>query len=276
MVNQRLFGSFGCYVAATLLLFVAVGEAAGQQQTADRKGRNYRWASDKIQLDGPIPQDLPSEGTLVASEAEIAAEKKILAALAKKGSLEVTETFLVDVASELRDKLQVPIVFDHRSLQGGGVDPATAPVTLTIKDVSFEAILSSVLRPLELTWIIRDEALVVTTRTEADTWLETRVYAVQDLVLVKRGDFYTREPEELVSAIKEAIIPQSWTDTGGMGSVRFLGDTLIVSQTREIQARTADLIRTFRATRKLSAPTTETRIKVYDSHRPGGTACGQF
>ena len=273
MSNHRLFGLINCWLAASLLMVLMVDEASGQQHKADREGRIYRWMSDRIRLDGPIPQDLPNDGTLLANDADISAEKKIRAALAKKGALDVFDTPLVDAVKTLSEQLQVPILFDKRSLDGGGIATDT-PVTLAVKDISIESLLGHLLRPLDLVWMIRHEAVVITTRRDSEATLETRVYLVQDLILVNRGDYYTREIDDLVTVIQEVIAPQTWAETGGTGAAREFGNSIVISQTRDIHEQIAKLLKTLRMARKQQTPTTETRKKVYEPPRPSGVGGG--
>jgi hypothetical protein len=110
-------------------------------------------------------------------------EKQILAALDRKVTLDFTEQPLVKAVAFLGDVLEqkVPIQLDYRALEDAGVGGDT-PVTRKVKDVTFRTALKLLLDEYDLTYLIRDEVLLITTQDKAETELTTRTYPVGDLV----------------------------------------------------------------------------------------------
>jgi hypothetical protein len=73
--------------------------------------------------------------------------------------------------------------FDNAALKDAGIDPATTLVTISVKDISLRSALKLILAPFNLTYIIKDEVPMITTKEKADATLITRVYYVGDLVI---------------------------------------------------------------------------------------------
>ena len=114
--------------------------------------------------------------------AELAAsEEMIEKTLLRPVTLDVAETPLGKVVDELARQLDVNVMVDRKALNDLGIDPA-APVTCKLTGLPLRFALDELLRPLELTWIIRSGALVVTSPEEADTALTTKVYDVSTIL----------------------------------------------------------------------------------------------
>ena len=109
-----------------------------------------------------------------------AAELKIRRELIKSTNLDFVETPLVEVVMFLQDLHQIPVKLDHTALENAGVADDT-PVTNTLREVSLHTALRQVLEPLDLTYLVTGEVLMITTRDEADAHPEVRVYSVDGL-----------------------------------------------------------------------------------------------
>ena len=116
----------------------------------------------------------------VAKQGE--SEKRIEEALKSPTALEITEQPLGDVVEYLKDKHNIQIQLDEEALRKTGITRDT-PVTKSIKGVSLRSALRLLLRDLGLTYVIKDDALWVTTPEKADEILVTRAYPVADLVV---------------------------------------------------------------------------------------------
>ena len=86
----------------------------------------------------------------------------------------------------LRDQHGIPIEIDKKALDNVGVGTDT-PVTRNLKGISLRSALRLILKDLGLTYIIRDEVLLITSSEEAEKELVTRVYPVGDLVIPITG-----------------------------------------------------------------------------------------
>jgi hypothetical protein len=109
-------------------------------------------------------------------------EQKIFDQLDGDTTLEFIETPLSDVVEYLEDLHGIQIELDTRALDGVGIGSDT-PITRNLKGVSLRAALRLMLKDLDLTYVVKDEVLQITTPEEAEANLVTKVYPVGDLVL---------------------------------------------------------------------------------------------
>ncbi|MBN1851676.1 MAG: STN domain-containing protein [Pirellulales bacterium] len=98
-------------------------------------------------------------------------------------SMDFVETPLSDVIHVLSENYHVPILLDHRGLDELGISGDT-PVTVHVSDISLRTALRLMLHELELTYVLKDEVLLITIPEMAEEELITRVYPVGDLVKV--------------------------------------------------------------------------------------------
>ena len=92
------------------------------------------------------------------------------------------EAPLTEVLDYLKDRHKIEIQIDTKALEDAGVG-ADTPVTVDLKGISLRSALRLMLKKLSLTYLIKDEVLLITTPEEADNQLTTKVYPVADLVL---------------------------------------------------------------------------------------------
>ena len=112
------------------------------------------------------------------------AEKKIENALKESTELHFPAPGqpLQDVIDYLKDSHGIMIQIDKKALDDVGIG-SDATVEIDLKGISLRSALKLMLRPLDLTYIVKDEVLLITTPDEANNRLVTRVYPVADLVL---------------------------------------------------------------------------------------------
>ena len=87
-----------------------------------------------------------------------------------------------DAVDYLKDYHQIEIQMDSKALDDAGVRTDT-PITKNLKGISLRSALRLTLREMDLTYVIKDEVLLITTPEVVDTMLTTKVYPVADLVL---------------------------------------------------------------------------------------------
>jgi len=175
-----------------------------------------------------------------------AAEKKIAEALNSATELEFIETPLGDVIATLRDYHEIEILIDQRALDDVGV-PRDCPITISLKGISLRSALRLMLRELDLTYVIRDEVLLITTPEESRRMTYVRVYPVDDLVASGSAK---RECRSLLMAIKTCVLPQSWDEMGGSGSISTIPPgtpkALVVTQSQEVHDELEPFLRALR------------------------------
>lgn len=109
-------------------------------------------------------------------------EQRILAALEEPTELDFTEQPLSEVIDYLKARHEIEIQLDSKALEEGTSNSET-PITRSIKGITLRSALKLLLSELDLTYVIRNEVLMITTKEEADNMLSTRVYPVADLVV---------------------------------------------------------------------------------------------
>lgn len=190
----------------------------------------------------PLARDYRSVS--VGDAATVEAHEKIDAALARVAdadSMNFTETPLRDVVCQFRECVDVPVVLDQKALEDAGIDLET-PVTFTSQGTTARAALRRILGDLDLTWVVRDESLVITTREQEN--LENRLYPLPWAYSTQGAvDF-----ESLIGLIQNTVGgPGAWQEGGGNGAIRPLGEgaaaVLVVSQTGDVHDEIEGLLR---------------------------------
>ena len=174
-------------------------------------------------------------------------EEKILAALEEPTAMEFVEMPLQTAAAILSDYHEIQIGLDDRALQDVAIGSDT-PMNCNVNGVKLKLGLRLLLRKKDLTFIILDEVLLITTPETAESELFTRTYPVGDLIEQKDGD-------TLIEAITWNVRRATWNEVGGPGSIIYVPTAkgLVISQTREMHDEVLKLLRALRAARKASA-----------------------
>ncbi|HVA48300.1 MAG TPA: VWA domain-containing protein [Pirellulales bacterium] len=109
-------------------------------------------------------------------------EMRILQALDEPTEIDFAEQPLSDVVEYLKQRHGIEIQLDEKALADAGTASDTA-ITRSIKGITLRSALKLLLSELDLTYVIRNEVLMITSKTEAENMLSTRVYPVGDLVI---------------------------------------------------------------------------------------------
>jgi hypothetical protein len=110
------------------------------------------------------------------------AERRITAALDDQTTINFADTPLTDVVDFLSRTHEIPIILDKVAIEEAGL-LVDEPVNLTLAGVTLQSALKIILSESELTYVIEDEVMKVTTIEVANEKLSTRVYPVGDLVV---------------------------------------------------------------------------------------------
>lgn len=112
-------------------------------------------------------------------------EQKISRALDQQTSLEFPDNTLKEVVDYINQLHNIPIRLDEQALTDAGLDADTR-VNLVISGISLRSALKLLLENVngtELTYVIEDEVMKITTAEKANEKYQTRVYPVGDLVI---------------------------------------------------------------------------------------------
>lgn len=156
----------------------------------------------------------------------------------------------------------VSIVLATSTLADAAITSDT-PVTAQISGVSYRSLLRLVLDELKLTWTFRNEVILITTREDAESMLETRLYPVLDLVAAAgttpdkamRGE---HDYDTLIDTITTTVEPDSWDDVGGPGTIaEYPGaGALVISQTAEIHEQVEKILAALRRVKQIQGIST--------------------
>jgi hypothetical protein len=196
------------------------------------------------------------------------AEQKIEQELEKPTQLEFIETPLQDVIDYLKKRHGIEIQIDRKALDDVGLDPSTIPTTKKLKGLSLRSLLELTLRELDLTYLVEDEVLLITTPEDAETRLTTKLYPVGDLVASQDQTVEDRRRKELVEAITSGIDAETWRKVGGPGSITTMSfqavPTLAVSQTYHVHRKIAAFLEEQRKLVQAAREATVPRCPVVD------------
>ena len=158
------------------------------------------------------------------------------------------DTPLKTAVAELAEMTKIDIRLDVRVLREIRVRERE-PITLSLSDRKLNTVLQAMLIDLELTWVLRDGVVWITSEEEAQTTLKTAVYDVRDLC--RNG----AESEALFDAITSQTNPEAWEDAGGAGAISFARPgTMVVSNTERMLDNVFHLLETYRKALRSSKP----------------------
>jgi hypothetical protein len=169
-------------------------------------------------------------------------ERRVLKALNSPISIDFKSEPLENVINYLQKQIGEPIVIPTEVLAEVKAAYDT-PITIQGERMSTRSILKKVLAELNLTYVVRDQVLQVTTKERAKEMLTTRVYPVGDLL---KATIFNMGPagnqsqmiqniNTLMALITTTIDPQSWAPNGP-ATIAFEPATmsLIIRQSAEI------------------------------------------
>ena len=176
-------------------------------------------------------------------------------------SFDFIEAELEHVARDIGQQHDISIILDRRELEEAGVG-TDLPITRSLQGIPLGTVLDLLLDDADLTYVIRDEYVLITTAEAAQGMLDTRVYSVGDLLnRVGAG----ASMDGLINAIQATVGPSTWDIVGGEGSIQPLGGLLVVSQTQHTHREIDALLEKLRA-----APVTNATAQAHDDDVPEG------
>lgn len=173
-------------------------------------------------------------------------------ALRQKLEQNVTAEFdttpLVTAVQDLAEQAEANIRLDTTALRRNGIRERQA-VSLTLADRPLETVLSLLLSTVQLNYVIRDGAILITTPENAEKLMKTALYDVRDLC--RDGG----ESDALTDAIQDQT-GGPWFDLDGIGGTITFPQpgTMVIRQTEPELFEILNLLETYRAALRLSKP----------------------
>jgi len=127
-------------------------------------------------------------------------ERRLVTALEQAGDFVFYEVPLEEALVYLQEMYEVRLLLDHKAIEEVGVDRHTE-VTLERKGLSLRTGLTSLLEGLELTFIVREDAIHITTQAAVTARPARRVYDLSSHQML-----VDNSSEPLVSAVNEALL----------------------------------------------------------------------
>jgi hypothetical protein len=189
--------------------------------------------------------------TAADRKAKQAAEDRFVPMLEKPFTAKFDQVPLEDALASIRRLTGLPIRIDTEALDDASIGVDT-PVTFSVPGVSLRAALRQMLEQSDLTWVIRDGAMLVTTAEKASELVEVKVYPVQDLAAAANpADPRAGDYQPLIQAITKAIGEFAWEDAGGPGAIGQFSapGSLVISQTFAAHEKIALLLAAMRKAR---------------------------
>jgi hypothetical protein len=186
-----------------------------------------------------VGEDKSTESAAHASRIRAALSSQL-----KEDGLEFTDQPLEEAIGLLQQVYDIPIKLDGAALKEAGIQP-DKPINANLHGISLSAAIRLMLEEIDLTYIVRDEVLMVTTPDAANQLLQTCVYDVRDLMrATKKGNDF----DSLIDSIVSCVATESWAENGGGESeIRPLQPGfLIVSQTHAVHDEIRGLLSTIR------------------------------
>jgi hypothetical protein len=159
--------------------------------------------------------------------------KAVLTALRTPVEIDKSNAPISEILKALSAAMNQPIILDKGTMTEAGIDQSTPTTVQPGTAVSARTALKLALNAHGLTYVIRENTIIVVTREKAAQMMETRVYYIGDLVTPLGGSFsgvpgrFSTPPsdpdqmkknvENLIKQIKESYDPASWKGGGSDG-----------------------------------------------------------
>lgn len=211
------------------------------------------------------PQAAFARPIALSARSRGAGYQRIEAELEHKTQLEFIEVSLSDVFLHLAERHKIPILLDDRALDGVGISSDT-PITQSLKGLSLRATLNLMLKELELTWVIEDGVLVITTIEEAESqWLPVG-YVVRDLADLAGST--VQDYDRLIETVTSTAAPETWSENSQFDGVVFeAADLMIFTQSPAGQREIAGLFASLRQSPALRQWSIETYTADWEAYR---------
>ena len=171
---------WGCVVVGWCIAVLTVGVQAQEQADSpfgDASGGVVPRAEKSLLAEGVAPAidyGKALEYCQCVGQSQSSTVQKIEQALKApltSSGLDFTEQPLNDVITQLQDEYGIPIQIDYPALEAIGVR-SDEQITINIQNTSLRSALRLMLKSVQLTYVIQDEVLMITTPDEAEKRLK--------------------------------------------------------------------------------------------------------
>jgi hypothetical protein len=174
-----------------------------------------------------------------------AEDKALLETLSAPIQVEFKGTRLQDVMDYMSKRMKRTIILDKSALEEGQITYDT-PITFSTRSpVATRVALRKVLSDVNLTYVVRDGVINVTSTSRAKDLMVTRVYDIGSLamgnVIAQPGVVdpqLAQNVQAIIEMIVQSVDPSSWVGRGGTGMIGYNIPThsLIIRQSAEVHS----------------------------------------
>lgn len=212
-----------------------------------------------ISKEAPPEQVIPAEPKVpkqtfypVLTKAELRIEQE----LQKQTEANFPEVPLWETMAYFSDLHNVSIQIQQKDLGDYGITPDTL-IKASLKELSLKSALTQILEPLDLTYVVDRDLLLITTTDKAAYMMKPRVYPVGDLCSTEHdyqtlsdairnsslGDWRSEIPYQVPGGLGANPERQRYANTlGGTISVVPQTQSLVISQTYHAHTAIVDLL----------------------------------
>lgn len=185
------------------------------------------------------------------------ARQSIEEALDEQTEVDAIDQPLIEVIRQLRIKTGQNFAIDLPAIEEEGITTSTA-VNIKLSGVTLRSALKILLGEFNLTWVVEDEVIKITSMTRAMGTLDVRAYRVGALLMPDEDK--EQQLERLIELVQTTIEPNSWQEVGGLGSIKSFpgGDSIFIRQHQSVHHRLELLLRSME---RLMAPSTSSKIQ---------------
>lgn len=280
LVNRcsRIWNCAAVAVAALVVAVIAAPRGASDDVALaqDAKPRAELGTVDTPATDQSLSQPESIAVTPAQSSPQDPGNAAIWLALGKPLARELDLKQLDRFAASLEEALGVEVQLDRQALEEDAIAPQGKLELLADihAGITVQSALERFLEPLQLTYVVQNEALLITTLTAAQSIRTTRIYDVTDLVLTLREPGHKDDDEALAlpeqpegrgpanfGALMLVVNKNTggpnigeWQEDGGDGTITptAIGGAraLVVRQTQAVHGQIATLLTDLRAARE--------------------------
>jgi hypothetical protein len=149
---------------------------------------------------------------------------RIFQALKKYDSYDMKQMKLNAVMQHLSDQFEIPILIDEKGLEEEALT-VDEPISISLTNMPLGNALHWLLSPLNLTYSIESEVLLITSSRGASGCLVvydvTRITTDQE-DFPSRGNFLS--PRTMIHLIETSIVPSDWLNQGGLSTIEWFRD----------------------------------------------------
>lgn len=162
-----------------------------------------------------------------------AEQRRMQALFERPIEYEFTDTPLEEMMERLSSKHGFNYSIDNMALDTLGLD-SSLPISHSMSGVCLRQALEMILGQQDLTYVIREGIVMVTSFEEAEEMLSTNIYPVRDLL---HSNQLNESMDQLIGVITRTIERDSWEEVGGPGSIVAYQGVLTISQTHRTHAQ---------------------------------------